>query len=69
MREVETEITKLERIADVLRGLTSESGEPRSKRKGMSAEARKKISIAQEARWAKSAPNGQTGNAKPKRTI
>jgi hypothetical protein len=35
---------------------------PTGKRKGMSAAARKKISIAQKARWAKTA-------AKPKRTM
>lgn len=69
LQEVQAEITKLERIADVLRGLGSESGEPRNKRKGFSAAARKKMSIAQKARWAKSAPTGQEVNAPPKRTM
>jgi hypothetical protein len=66
LREVEAEITKLGRIADVLRGLSSETVEPQVKRRGMSAAARKKISIAQKARWAKSPTNGE---AKLKRTI
>ena len=38
LHEVEAEITKLERVADVLRGLTSNGSEPRGKRKGMSKE-------------------------------
>jgi hypothetical protein len=70
LQEVEAEITKLQRIADVLRGTTSNGSAPRGERKGMSAAARKKISLAQKARWAKRATNGEaTGNAKPKRTI
>lgn len=69
LHEVEAEITKLERVADVLRGLTSNGSEPRGKRKGMSTAARKKISIAQKARWAKTATNGQAATAKPKRTM
>jgi len=69
LQEVEAEITKLERIADVLRGLRSESGGPRTRRNGMSAAARKKMSIAQKARWAKSTPRDQVVNAPPKRTM
>lgn len=69
LREVEVEITKLERIADVLRGLGLESGEAQGKRKGLSAAARKKMSIAQKARWAKSAPSGQEVTAPPKRKM
>lgn len=69
LQEVEAEITKLERVADVLRGLTSEDRAARGKRKGMSAAARKKISIAQKARWAASAAKGQTIGPKPKRTM
>jgi hypothetical protein len=53
LQEIETEITKLQRIADVLKGLKSDGGAPSHKRKGMSAAARKKISLAQKARWAK----------------
>jgi len=69
LQEVEAEITKLERVADVLRGLTSGRGTPRGKREGMSAAARKKISIAQKARWAASAVKGQAVSTKPKRTM
>jgi hypothetical protein len=53
LREVEAEIAKLQGIADALRGSTAKRGKPRRKRKTMSAAARKKISDAQKARWAK----------------
>jgi hypothetical protein len=69
LHEVEAEIMKLERVADALRGSTSELGTPRGKRKGMSAAARKKISLAQKARWAKTAGNRSLSNIKPKRTL
>lgn len=69
LHEVEAEITKLERVADALRGSTSERGTPRGKRKGMSAASRKKISLAQKARWAKTAANSSVSNMKPKRTM
>ena len=70
LHDVEAEIAKLQRVADVLRGITSNGSEPRGKRKGMSAAARKKISLAQKARWAKRATKGQDVNAaRPKRTI
>jgi len=35
----------------------------------MSASARRKIGLAQKARWAKRAENGQTGPVRPKRTM
>jgi len=38
-------------------------------RRTMSASARRKISLAQKARWAKTAANGQTGSVQPKRTM
>ena len=69
LHEVEEEITKLKRIADALRGSTSERVTPSGKRKGMSAAARKKISLAQKARWAKTAANSSASSVKPKRTI
>lgn len=56
LKEVEAEIAKLEGIADALRsseGKPRRSTGPRRKRKKMSAAARKKISLAQKARWAK----------------
>ena len=61
LKEVEAEIAKLESVAKVLRGLRGSAspvkrGRGRSK---MSAAARRKISLAQKARWAK-----QKGKAK-----
>ncbi|SRR5216684_3712086 len=38
-------------------------------RRTLSAAARKKISLAQKARWAKRAPSGRTAPAKPRRTM
>jgi len=38
-------------------------------RRTLSAAARKRISLAQKARWAKRAANGQAGKTKPKRTM
>jgi hypothetical protein len=69
LHEVEAEITKLERIADALRGSTSERDSRRGNRKEMSAAARKKISLAQKARWAKTAANSSASSVKPKRTM
>jgi hypothetical protein len=70
LEEVETEITKLQRVADVLRGSESRRSKPRSNRgrgHGMSAAARRKISLAQKARWAKQKASGPSHG--PKRTI
>ena len=57
LKEVEAEIAKLQGIADVLRGSEGKRGKRRGtarrKRKPMSKAARKKISDAQKARWAK----------------
>ncbi len=64
LAEVETEIAKLQRIADALRGSESKQG---STGHGMSAAARRRISLAQKARWAKQKASGPSG--KPKRTI
>jgi hypothetical protein len=69
LHEVEAEITKLERVADVLRGITSNGNAPQGKRKGMSAAGRKKISLAQKARWAKRGAGSQVVAMKPKRTM
>ena len=44
----------------------SSHGKPRHT---MSASARKRMSLAQKARWAKRAPKNQAGKGKPKRTI
>lgn len=52
LKEVETEIAKLQGIADVLRSSEGKQRKPRrGKRKPMSAAARKRISRAQKARW------------------
>jgi hypothetical protein len=40
-----------------------------NRRRTLSALARKRISLAQKARWAKRAANSHAGTAKPKRTI
>src|SRR5437660_5469257 len=49
---------------------SSKSGSPmRRQRRTMSAAARRKISLAQKARWAKTRPNRQTGTAKPRRAL
>ena len=45
-------------------------GSPYTKpRRTLSASARKRISLAQKARWARRAANDQTGKTKPKRTM
>jgi hypothetical protein len=69
LHEVEVEIAKLEGVADVLRGLSSNGSAPQGKRKGMSRAARKKISLAQKARWAKRGAGGQVVTTKPKRSL
>jgi transposase InsO family protein len=69
LREVVAEISKLTRIADVLRAVSSDSGAPGAERKEMSAAARKKISLAQKARWAKSGASEPAVTAKLKRVM
>jgi hypothetical protein len=72
LKEVEAEIAKLQSIAQVLRGFEGSTSSATNGRKPytMSAAARKKISLAQKKRWAKSATNGNEVNpARPKRTI
>jgi len=53
LAEVEAEIEKLKGIAAVLRGSSPTRRRRQGKRRSMSAAARKKISDAQKARWAK----------------
>ncbi len=65
--EVEQEIAKLQRVADALRGSTPKYGAPGGKRKGMSAAARRKISLAQKRRWSKKKSGAQP--TKPKRAV
>ena len=70
LEEVETEIAKLQRVADALRGTELAQAKPLTRRIGghtLSAAARRKISLAQKARWAqKKEPSGE---APVKRTI
>ncbi len=65
--EVEQEIAKLQRVADALRGSESKQSSKRGTGHGMSAAARRKISLAQKARWAEKKASGASG--KSKRTI
>jgi hypothetical protein len=70
LAEVEQEIAKLQRVADALRGTESsqtKSGTTTRTTHRMSAAARRKISLAQKARWAKQ--NASGASETPKRTI
>jgi hypothetical protein len=68
LAEVEQEIAKLQSVANALRGIESKQGNSQStKSHGLSAAARRKISLAQKARWAKRKSGSQP--AKPKRVI
>jgi hypothetical protein len=71
LEEVETEIAKLQRVADALRGTELAQDKPLTSRNGghtMSAVARRKISLAQKARWAQKKESSQEAPSK-KRTI
>lgn len=68
--EVEAEIAKLQSVANALRGIESSqtrSGTTAGTSHKMSAAARRKISLAQKARWA--AKKTSTQPAKAKRVI
>jgi hypothetical protein len=70
LAEVEQEIARLQHVADALRGISGKSAASRgNSKRPMSATARRKISLAQKARWAKQKANGKTVITKPKRTI
>jgi hypothetical protein len=63
--EVEAEIAKLQSVADALRSIDSKkSNSPGTKPHGMSAAARRKISLAQKARWATKKKGAQPGKVK-----
>ncbi len=51
LKEVEDEIARLRKVADLLRGTSKASGG--HGRRKLSKEAREKIAAAQRARWAK----------------
>jgi hypothetical protein len=61
-----------ERINAAIKALTALTVTPRTNPKvkhTMSAAGRRKISLAQKARWAKRASDGKAGTVKPKRTM
>ncbi len=68
-KERERAQNQVECIDAALVALGSLNRRPRKQRRTLSASARRKISLAQKARWAKRASNGQAGTARPKRTM
>ena len=65
--EAQGEVQRLGAALAALGSLTG--GSATRKRRTLSAAARRKISLAQKARWAKRGTNTQKGAAKPKRTM
>jgi hypothetical protein len=65
--KAEGEVKRLGAALAALGNLTGRS--PVRKRRTLSAAARRKISLAQKARWAKRGSNTQKGAARPKRTM
>src|SRR5713101_243915 len=63
----EGEVKRLGAALAALGSLTGRS--PTGKRRPLSAAARRKISLAQKARWAKRSSNTQKGTARPRRTM
>ena len=68
LKEIEAEIAKLQSIARVLREFDGSTPNGTTGRT-LSAAARRKISLAQKKRWAKTNVNGNATSAKPKRTL
>jgi hypothetical protein len=61
---------EVDRLGAALAALGSMTGRSLArKRRTLSAAARRKISVAQKARWAKGRSNTQKGTARPKRRI
>jgi len=61
---------EVKRLGAALAALGNLTGRSRArKRRTLSAAARRKISLAQKARWAKRSSNTQAGTARPKRTM
>lgn len=72
LAEVEQEIAKLQRVAVALRGSESPQERPTNSHgagRTLSASARKRMSLAQKARWAKRSGNNHAGEPKPRRTM
>ena len=63
-RQVEKQLSALNAALSAFVGVYTGSSQRR-----LSAAARKKISLAQKARWAKRGAKGKAGAAKPKRVI
>jgi hypothetical protein len=62
------ELGRLEAAVSALSGIDSNSIKPTATRRKMSASARRRISLAQKARWAKR-NSGRAGVARPKRYV
>jgi hypothetical protein len=65
--EAQGEVKRLGAALAALGSLTGRS--PARQRRTLSAAARRKISLAQKARWAKRGSNTQKGTTRPKRTM
>jgi hypothetical protein len=63
------ELGRLEAAVSALSGIGSNSIRSTRARRKMSASARRKISLAQKARWAKQNSNGRVEMARPKRHV
>jgi hypothetical protein len=68
-KELERAQKEVRRFGAALAALGISTSNGRPKRRTLSAAARKKISLAQKARWAKTASRGQATTARPKRTM
>jgi hypothetical protein len=70
-RQGQLHVEKLDQAISVIESLNGSgtSGNGNQPRRTLSASARKRISLAQKARWAKRAANGKAGMTKPRRTI
>lgn len=66
-KQVEKQLSALNAALKAFVGVYSGSAKSRGTRT-MSAAARRKISLAQKARWAKQKANGKASPAKPQRT-
>jgi hypothetical protein len=60
---------EVQRLSAALAALGNMTGRSGRKRRALSAAARRKISLAQKARWAKRSSKTRTGTAKRKRTM
>lgn len=74
-KQVQSDLSRLDAAISALRGLDTSNGSATIRvassrpRRTLSAAGRRAISLAQKARWAKRAANGEAGTTKPKRTM